>query len=269
MKIYKKLFMASFLLLLMPAFWACDRIAEDERYLDAELPEHGRKVLVEEFTGQLCQNCPDGHKVLSNMKSLFGDDVITVSIHAGSLVIKDDTYGLWTPDGDTYAAAFGVQAYPCIVVNRQGGVVNDRPKWQDAVMKQMGQKADVNFSLEVLKENDSTLLIGSSMISTKDLSARYQLWITENEIKAPQIMPDLTFIAEYEHNHVYRGSVNGVDGEPVSLEAGVYHQSTYRYTVAEGTDMQNLNVVAFVYDNSGVLQVDEISMKDLYQENNK
>lgn len=269
MKIYKKFSIAIFSLILMSAFSACDKIAEDERYIDAELPELGRKVLVEEFTGQMCLNCPNGHEALSNIKKLFGENVISVSIHAGSLSMNDETYGLWTPDGDKYAAAWGVQAYPCIVVNRQGGVVNNLPQWQDAVISQMGQTADVNFSHEVLLENDSTLLIASSMLSTKDLSARYQVWITENNIKAPQLMPDMTFIANYEHNHVYRASVNGVDGEAINLEAGVYKHFSYFYHVPKGTNVENLNVVAFVYDDSGVLQVDEISLQTINDDNNK
>lgn len=260
MKIYKKLYKAVFLFLLMSAFSACDRIAEDERYLDAETPEMGRKILVEEFTGQTCLNCPNGHKALGNIKDLLGENVISVSIHAGSLTMKDEVYGLWTPDGDKYAAAWGVQAYPCIVVNRQGSVVNNMAQWQDAVMSQMGQKADVNFTLEVLMENDSTLVIGSSILSSKDLSAKYQLWITEDKVKAPQLMPDMTFIAEYEHNHVYRGAVNGVGGEEVRLKAGVYHNTSYRYTLPKRTNKENLNVVAFIYDDSGVLQADEMSL---------
>lgn len=269
MKIYKKLSIAVFSLVLMSAFSACDKIAEDERYISAEIPEMGRKVLVEEFTGQLCLNCPDGHEVLNNMKKLFGENMITVSIHAGSLSMNDEKYGLRTPDGEKYAAAWGVQAYPCIVVNRQGRVIDNMPQWQDAVISQMGQTADVNFSLEVLMENDSTLLIGSSMISNKDMTAKYQLWITENEIKAPQLLHDMSFIANYEHNHVYRASVNGVDGEELSLQAGVYHNSSYHFALAKNMKPQNLNVVAFVYNENGVLQADEVSLKDIINDNNK
>ena len=37
---------------------ACDNIAEEDRLIYEPLPEVNRSVLIEDFTGQRCVNCP-------------------------------------------------------------------------------------------------------------------------------------------------------------------------------------------------------------------
>ena len=65
------------------ALTACDRIEENERYVQMEAIETKRNVLLEEFTGQNCPNCPTAHETAAKFKQQYGDALITVSIHAG------------------------------------------------------------------------------------------------------------------------------------------------------------------------------------------
>ena len=46
------------------ALSACDYIAEDERLIEVEAAQAKRVVLLEDFTGQLCVNCPLGTEVI-------------------------------------------------------------------------------------------------------------------------------------------------------------------------------------------------------------
>lgn len=260
MTIIKNIFKAVCSVALLSALSACDKVAENERYIEAEIPAVGRKILVEEFTGQLCINCPDGHEAMSNIKSLLKENVIAVSIHAGHLALDTPGYGLKTPDGDTYANAWGVQAYPCIVVNRQGNIVNNIPQWQDAVMQQMGQTADVDIELKATVNEGGELKIESKMLPKKDIKAKYQLWITESNITAVQMKLDGSIDNGYVHNHVYRASVNGVGGEEISLQSGVYSNLTSTMTLNSSWKKDNLSVVAFIYDETGVIQAEEVSL---------
>ena len=43
-------------------FTACENISEDERLLDVEGVTAQRVVLLEDYTGQACVNCPEAHK---------------------------------------------------------------------------------------------------------------------------------------------------------------------------------------------------------------
>ncbi len=46
-------------------FTACDNIDEDDRFIPVERPHSEKTVLIEEFTGARCVNCPDGAAVVA------------------------------------------------------------------------------------------------------------------------------------------------------------------------------------------------------------
>ncbi|MBQ0022752.1 MAG: Omp28 family outer membrane lipoprotein [Prevotellaceae bacterium] len=240
---------------------ACDSVDENERYIAAEIPEVGRNVLVEEYTGQFCVNCPDGHATLKKIKELYGDKVITVGIHAGALSWDDVEHGgLKTPEGDAYADKWGVEAYPSIIVDHKGTPISTMAQWQDAVQKNMGQvaKADIELSAS-LSEDGKKIEIKSSLLANNSMSASYQIWITESKIAAfQQTLSDN--VLDYEHNHVYRASVNGVGGEEISLSSGIIAEKTHTIEINNSWEKQNLSVVAFLYDGNGVIQVEEAAV---------
>ncbi len=242
---------------------SCDKISEDNRYIEAEMPETGRKVLVEEFTGQFCINCPDGHEMIRNIKSLYGDNVVAVSIHAGQLAFDDETFGLKTADGDKYANMWGVQAYPSIVVDRQGGVVDNMPQWQNAVMKQMGQNASVDMELNATLNDDKTAItVDSKMLSNTSITGKYQVWVVESGIKTLQQMPGSSvYNMEYTHDHVYRAAVNGVGGEDITLTSGIYSNNSCTIDINHKWNLENIEIVAFIYNSTGVIQVEETTLK--------
>ena len=52
-------------------FTACDELDENERFVEMPAQESKRNVLVEEFTGQKCTNCPDAHKALAALSEQY------------------------------------------------------------------------------------------------------------------------------------------------------------------------------------------------------
>lgn len=254
-KIYK-IFSMAFIAM---AFTACDPVDEDERYIKADELEVDRKVLVEEFTGQFCPNCPLGHEALDGIKKMYGENAVIVSIHAGDLAFDDPTYGLKTPDGDKYAAMWGIQAYPSAVVNRTSGVLSDRSQWQGGVMKALTTASTVKINVEATIA-DGKINIKSDLLSAiSPVSGKYQLWITEDNVSALQ-QNESEYILEYVHNHVYRASVNGIGGEDVQLNADS-KTVEHSIAIAKNWNAENLNVVAFVYNGDGVLQAEEVKVK--------
>ncbi len=62
----------------------------------------GRAVLIEDFTGQKCVNCPNGTTLINDIVETYGEDnVIAVGIHSGPLS-KDGEDGLATETGNDY-----------------------------------------------------------------------------------------------------------------------------------------------------------------------
>lgn len=248
------------------AVTACDPVDENERYSEATEINKDHKVLVEEFTGQFCPNCPLGHEALDGIKKMYGENAVIVSIHAGDMAFEDPDYGLKTPDGDKYASAWDIQNYPSAVVNRTSSIMDDRSQWQGAVFNAARTAPTAKISLETDVEYDEDgkpvkINIKSDLASTSGtIVGKLQLWITEDNIETLQ-QDGEDYIADYVHNHVYRASVNGIGGEDIQF--GTDSKTVeHSIAVASNWNAENLNVVAFVYNGDGVLQTEEVKVKE-------
>ena len=63
---------------------SCDNVPVDERLTYVEPPEVGRAVLIEDYTGQYCVNCPRATEEIERLVKEYGDStVIAVAIHSG------------------------------------------------------------------------------------------------------------------------------------------------------------------------------------------
>ena len=86
-------------------FTACDEVSEGERYISLPQVETKRNVLLEDFTGQFCSNCPTAHATINSLKAQYGSSLIAVSVHATDVFgIMEGQYptivGLMQPEGN-------------------------------------------------------------------------------------------------------------------------------------------------------------------------
>lgn len=240
---------------------SCNDIASDERYLSQASVEAQRAVLVEDFTGQNCVNCPAAHKILEKLCEQYGDKLIPVSIHAGGFGISVESTrytGLMTPEGNIYNDAWGINEWPKGVINRHGAPSNAYD-WASAVRTELARPASLAIDLEAGLDDNETLVTASvTLRPTSDIKGNLQVWILEDNIVAFQKDDELGRIPDYVHNHVYRASVNGVGGEPIELQSMIHRKLNFTIPVRDNEhehwEPHNLSVVAFVYDNSGVQQ---------------
>ncbi len=240
---------------------ACSDISTDDRFIATESVAPQRAVIIEDFTGQNCVNCPSAHETLDLLVEQYGDAVIPVSIHAGTFGVASDYTrytGLMQPEGNTYNDAWNITEWPKGVVNRSGAATNS-DKWAEAVRKELAIEAPLGISVEAsCPEGAADIDIKVSLTPRTDIDAMLQLWIIEDGIVARQRDIDRGLITDYVHNHVYRASVNGVGGERTVLKANIHTDLSFtqalRATSTETWVPANLSVVAFVYTPSGVLQ---------------
>ena len=249
-------------LLTMPILGACDDIAEDDRYIDMDtvLPE--RAVLIEDFTGQNCSNCPDAHAVIELLEQQYGAAVIPVSIHAGSFGVSvdrtsypDDYVGLMQPEGNVYNYRYDIKSWPAGMVNRRGGAM-EHDKWAAAVRTELSTPAQANIEVEA-RLVDGKILIDTEISPKADIDANLQLWVVEDGIKAFQ-RNGRNRVPDYIHNNVFRAAVNGTWGEPAKLQKGIHltlsHSIAVRNSATEVWDTDRLKVVAFIYNGTEVMQ---------------
>lgn len=246
---------------------ACDEIAEGDRYLEMPAVESRRAVLLEEFTGQMCTNCPEAQRRISNMKEQYGDQLVVVGIHAGYFGLAESdfgSYGLMQPEGNEYADHWNVEAYPSGVIDRRSGVLA-APDWATYVRNEVTKEAKLGIGLSAVveenEEGDSIVSVSATLESSMAVNGKLQLWITESHIVGFQIDGGNT-LTDYEHNHVYRASVNGTWGEDVALQENVFQTVERSIPVRENWNTANLSVVGFVYNEAeGVLQVAECEVE--------
>ena len=246
-------------------FASCDDISEGDRLTVVEQPaKASRSILVEEFSGQLCVNCPEGADELAEIQHTYGlDTVIVVSIHAGvkemlAMMPAPGRVGLATDFGEALYTNNGRPPEPCAVIDRRSGVLN-RPWWAPVTSAlQEATSLILSIDNQYTEANDS-LIIRVSAKSSEDLSGNINVWLTEDSIVGPQSLPSGGvggYDMEHVFNHIFRASATPIDGDPINLawddaEPKVY---TFRMKLDEGWRAGKMSVVAFVANGGGVCQ---------------
>lgn len=240
-------------------FTGCNEVDEQDRFQELEKIESKRKVLIEDFTGQNCTNCPDAHRVIATLQEQYGEQIVAVGIHAGSFGIGEGAFpnivGLMLPEGNELATKFKVEGYPAGVIDRRTAPLK-HTEWAGEVRNALIVESSLNIELKAMVEGNN-IVITTNLLSAADIKGKLQLWITESDITAMQV-DNGKLIKDYVHNHVFRGSVNGTWGEDISLEKNRYYELNHTIAVKDNWTRENLAVVAFVYnDAEGVFQTEE------------
>lgn len=249
---------------MMLALVACDNIPEDERLIYVKPAAVSRTVLIEDFTGQRCVNCPNATQAIEQIIEQYGDSgVVAVGIHSGPFArtLRNVPLPLWTAEGDEYFNHWQVQEQPSGMVNRRP--VSNYPSWAAQVYEEIQKTAPVSISLACDVDAETRQLTANVHMMAVDgaVSGKLQLWLVEDSIVSPQYMPDGKPVTDYVHTHVFRQSINGTWGEDVSMPEGETDATMAQMVIPEDYILNHLSVVAFVYNNTGVLQATKTKIK--------
>lgn len=241
------------------AFAACETVDEDERFIGPVDFEPKKNVLIEDFTGQRCINCPKAAEVVHQLQETYGKEhVIAVAIHGGSLSIPAPA-GLATEESKAYTEHWKVESWPKGLVNRNGGL-DEYTSWTARTIAEFMQEAGADIQVKPRFDADKRELSLKTVVTSKvTAEGKLQLWLVENNITGYQSMPDGSHNRNYVHNHVFRTAINDMLGEAISLTAGEQKEYQHTYTLADAKwKAENMAVVAIVADASNqVLQVVE------------
>lgn len=262
----------SLLFCLLFASFACDRIAPEDRLMVVEDPidpSKGRSVLIEEFSGVKCVNCPVAAEVIHSIAREYGAKVIPISIHGVASDIGTPTdHLLYSEDGAEYASRFLTSSsLPQAVFSRRTNEQGSRgiasySLWQGLVRDLRMQEALLSLNLRAKwnAEGGIDVEFRADALEGKQLSGslKWQLYLLESGIVAPQDSKQGK-IADYVHNHILRQALNGVWGETYQLGQSVQKSFPVKVSVQDRTKCQ---VIAFVFDAS-TLEVYEAVAQDL------
>ena len=256
----------AYILLLLTALMmsACSHIDEDERLIYVKPAAVSRCVLLEDFTGQRCVNCPTAAEEIEKLIEQYGEDtIIAVSIHSGPLGLRPPA-GLMTDVGNEYYNHWNLEYQPVGLIDR--GAPAEYTSWGTLIREELQKTAPVEIELDASVNDNLQLSIHTSVKGVDgNIQGKLQLWIVEDSITAAQRMPDGTTNKNYIHRHVFRAAVNGEWGEDITVNEGYTEERDHSFPIDNGWIPDNLAVIAFVYNGNGVLQVTRVKLQRLQE----
>lgn len=259
------LYAAAFITLLS-SLTACSDIETDHRLVEVDNVTAVHKVLIEDFTGQRCVNCPKATDEIDTLITRYGsDNIIPVSIHCGPFAknTRGKALPLWTKTGDTYYDNFGVSVQPTGLIGRKDKS-SDISNWETKVREQLTQKPEMTIELKLDFNTADSLItakVDLSKTATDSIVGKLQLWLLEDSIVSFQYMPDGSTNRNYVHNHVFRTAINGDWGDEIRLKSTSLSK-IYQCKVDKAYRPEKLSVVAFVYNDNGVVEVAKAYIKE-------
>jgi len=264
---------------------SCDKIDEpftEKITVDTTIQtSHVKRVLLEDYTGHQCVNCPEAALIAHDLKNLKGDKLVVLAIHAGwfakATPAGDFTADYTTEAGDAWDAFFGISN-----VGNPNGMVNRKyfssaehilspPAWSTEVLSAL-EDTVVTVDLKINNEyNTESRFLNSEItvefVESIDKDLRLIVVLTESGIVSPQKNNNAEvgatpIIYDYVHNHMLRDALTATWGDAVAT-IGTANPATlkksYSHTVNSAFDATNCSIVAFVYDvaTKEVLQVVE------------
>ena len=221
-----------------------------------------RNVLIEDFTGRMCVNCPDAHLIVNNIVEQNPGRVWSVNIHSG--YFSPTTYpNMNTSIGETLLNGFSIQAFPMGHVNRSTSTPLGREVWASTVESQLSQMSEVNMAGYVNIDRDTRMVDITLEIyytSNSSESSNYlSIIMLQDSIMGSQLgsqyNPSQIINGQYCHMHVLRDMITSDWGDEISpTTAGTLITKNYTYEIPEtiGTpngvevDIDNIHFVAFI-----------------------
>ena len=227
-----------------------------------------KKILLEEFTGIHCGNCPDGHAMANKLHTAKPEDVFIIAVHAGYYATPGaDQADLRTDDGIELHDFFGADSYPSGMVNRipyGNEYAISRSLWAKQARIIISDIAPVNLMVNCeyddFYEKITVTVDGYWVEDSPSDSARLSVALLQNNIQAYQAGSGIG--DDYIHQHILRDYITDAFGDLITTnKKGEYFTATYTYTLPEDyrgvvVVPEQLELIAFVTENeANVLNV--------------
>ncbi len=246
-------------------FFACDIITTEGVFYaeKAEAPDTTqnpdvieRSVLLIEFTGHKCPNCPKAHKTVKELSAIYKEQLIPISIHAGILAYPQGTYtyNFLTAEGTDMYKSFGISGIPI-------GVVNSLDK--NNLKSNEGWATDIENLIEITpnidiqmthSEKENVITTTVKYKTTEDITNKLKIcvYLIEDKIVSKQDSSGIE-IEDYLHRHVFRDSYTatiwGEDLKNTELIKDTEYIETFTLNFNNVWNRQNCYVITYIYDD--------------------
>ena len=241
-----------------------------------------RKVLVEDFTGHRCKNCPKASKAIEEINTVLPGRMVAVALHAGPSNFTAPDPPVYptefrTAEGNALASFFNVSFQPAGMVSRTDytgsgvGHLKLYTGWAADVSQLSSLEPAFQIKMPLTYNAASRTLSGevqSIALVAYPNAVHLSLVLCESSIVAPQLLPDDTVDPIYVHNNVFRESLNTAFGELLwtsGANTGDTLSTAISQVLSNDYVAENCKLVAFIYNSATqeVLQAEEVYINDL------
>lgn len=245
-----------------------------------------KKVLLEDYTGHTCGNCPAAALYIVNtLVPANPDQLVVMGVHAGDFAktttgLPNQPPSSFQTDftcavGNAWYTKFNVNFNPCGMVNRvgypNGSHLRPYLAWNSAINAQKAlpptQKIRLKAQLDTIT-GIAKVAVQTENLSTTASELKLQVVVTEDSIMDWQVWYGHTpeYEPAYYHRHVLRTTLNSDFGETLynaGVGTGEKRIRGYSVQLAPEWDLHHCSVVAFLYDANTqlVVQAEELYLK--------
>lgn len=239
-----------------------------------------RRILVEDYTGHTCGNCPTAAVILENMVEGSGGKIIGLAVHAG------ETFGAPAPPsypadyrtqaGEAFDGQFGITSagQPNGMINRRkvGNVYYTIPNTWAGVTSGLlasSPEADAQVGIKAYHDAAKNRIIAyvhagflEPMAGTYKLAA----YAVEDSVIGEQKWYGQGLPQDHFHNYVFmhmlRGNISPVWGEEIATDpaVGSVYRRAWTLALKPEWNVEHLKVVAILYhkDTYEIVQPAEV-----------
>jgi hypothetical protein len=238
-----------------------------------------RAIVLEDYTGQTCSNCPDATKTAKNLEKLYGSRLIVIAPHVGFFADPnppDFPANFKTSVGNEIDQFFGINGVlPAGTVNRRR--VNNfwklsYPNWPTEVQRLVSLESPFSMT-DTLDYDTSTRVLNLTVkikVESNPGSGPFNLMVyyTEDSVLSPQLhKPPLGTVQNYYHSYMLRGSLNGTWGEALTVSSASVGQTiakTFNFTLPAFINHRHVHFIPMVAINTSsnreILQARKIKL---------
>ena len=225
------------------------------RFHDGSEINFVKRVLIEDYTGTWCGNCPRvSHAIeLARAQSEY---VVPVGIHRSSSNPADAAYDPYNFDSSALEAVLNMSGYPKALLNRM-------TRWQPLEQNNITQVINLTqgdnpkLGLSITNEVTTTNInIDINVKFSQDFeNLKLVVYVLENGLIYDQVnytafYGGLPYIHDFQHEHVLKACLTPLFGEPIASEetkVGNTYTKTFSIAIPSNiTNSNNLEFVAFV-----------------------
>jgi hypothetical protein len=296
-----------FLLITCLSFSACDYVSNPYPEANANIGDtlacptptfpvlstHVKKILIEDYTGHTCPNCPRAARELHDIDSIHPGRIVALAIHVGGLAAPSSGHGgtpagsfsadYRTSVGNQYDAVFGADAFglPQGLFNRKDFDATTQthlkfyPNWDSYLSTIISEPSVADLQI-INSFNDTTGQLCTAIKSTflTNLPGTYKLAVllVQDSIVSWQDDIDNGMVEFYVHRHMLRDAItpSGPWGDTLSssVNAGDAVIKRYAYVIPPQyggvpVQVEHCHVVAFIYNTTTyeVIQSEDAKVK--------